>query len=187
MALSSDSPWVGNLQDRRRRQDRALGERIREGMRLDPRRRMFRERRGAAASAGLAAGFLGLLALGPAMAEEPLFLRIRPQGASPAEIGAGGASEAEAEAARRARAAREAVWERSNARARIVIASVCTGCMKPLPPAPKAAHEAAETPAAGPLAALEPREPNDVRDDSQTRAPRAEGAPDDKPDPRLSR
>lgn len=138
----------------------------------------------------MAAGFLGLLALGPAMAEEPLFLRIRPQGASPAEIGAGGASEVEA--ARRARAAREAVWERANARARIVIASVCTGCMKPLPPAPKAAQEAAvpgaaETPAAGTLAALEPRHPNDVRDDSQTRAPRAEGAPDDTPDPRLSR
>ncbi|GJD59074.1 hypothetical protein [Methylobacterium dankookense] len=139
------------------------------------------------------AGFLVLLALGPAMAEEPLFLRIRPQGASPAEIGAGGAAEglSEAEAARRARAAREAVWERANARARIVIASVCTGCMKPLPPAPKAnedkasgkASGAAETPAApaGTLAALPPRQ--DARqDDTSAPAPRAEGAPDDQTD-----
>nr|WP_142583985.1 hypothetical protein [uncultured Methylobacterium sp.] len=128
------------------------------------------------------AGFLALLALGPAMAEEPLFLRIRPQGASPAEIGAGGAAEglSEAEAARRARAAREAVWERANARARIVIASVCTGCMKPLPPAPKATEaKAIETPAApaGPFAAQAPRQ-----DDTTDPAPRAEGAPHDEPE-----
>jgi hypothetical protein len=54
-------------------------------------------------------------------AHEPLFLRIRPQADSvAAEI-------------RAARAAREAVWERSSARARLAIASVCTGCI----PAPE--------------------------------------------------
>ncbi|GEP10737.1 hypothetical protein [Methylobacterium gnaphalii] len=57
----------------------------------------------------------------PAFAEEPLFLRIRP-------------NDDEAVAAR-ARALREAVWARSDRRARIAIASVCTGCMKPLAPA----------------------------------------------------
>ncbi len=93
-------------------------------------------RRGAA-RAGSAALALALASLVPAAAEEPLFLRIRPQGAALPEIGAGGAQgPSEAEVARAARAAREAVWERANARARIVIASVCTGCMKPLPPAP---------------------------------------------------
>ena len=57
---------------------------------------------------------LGLLALAPApaLAEEPLFIRIRPL------------SEAEA-----ARAAREMLWARRQAHARAVIESVCTGCL----------------------------------------------------------
>lgn len=50
-----------------------------------------------------------------AFAQEPLFLRIRP-------IPEPGSAEA-------ARAAREAVWARSEARARTAIASVCTGCL----------------------------------------------------------
>ena len=79
---------------------------------------------------------------------EPLFLHIRPNDAPPADtVGpAGRTSDGEAAAAR---AAREAVWERSDRRARIAIASVCTGCLKPLPtseaakPAPPAALEPA--------------------------------------------
>ncbi|GJE59047.1 hypothetical protein [Methylobacterium trifolii] len=73
------------------------------------------------------AGTAVALAAGSAAAQEPLFLRIRPQGAP--EIG-GGSDEA---VARAARAAREAVWERSAVRARRAIASVCTGCLKDWP------------------------------------------------------
>jgi len=129
--------------------------------------------------AGLAAVLL-VPAAAPAMAEEtaPLYLRIRPPDARPAETGTGGSGRddgagasggvsagalADAEANRRARAAREAVWERSNARARVIIASVCTGCMKPMPPAPVSAvpepataPRPAEPGAAGALAALTP-------------------------------
>ncbi|KQT17163.1 hypothetical protein ASG40_17390 [Methylobacterium sp. Leaf399] len=68
-----------------------------------------------------------------ASAEEPLVLRIRPHSEAPEGIGSG-RGEAD-EAARRAFQAREAIWERSNARARIVIASICRGCLKDLPPA----------------------------------------------------
>ena len=60
----------------------------------------------------------------PASAQEPLFLRIRPQDSTPRDVGAGPSVAA-------ARAAREAVWERSAARARIAIASICTGCLRP--------------------------------------------------------
>ncbi|GEP04748.1 hypothetical protein [Methylobacterium oxalidis] len=82
----------------------------------------------------------------PDAAAPPLFLRIRPQGA-PLDIGAAGGSAplTEAEIARRALAAREAVWERATARARIAIASVCTGCLKPEPAAPAPAPETAGT------------------------------------------
>lgn len=62
------------------------------------------------------------LALPSARADEPLLLRIRPND--------------DAAVAARARALREAVWARSDRRARIAIASVCTGCLKPLPPPP---------------------------------------------------
>lgn len=73
----------------------------------------------------LGAVLAALLCSGPpASAQEPLFLRIRPQSAAPRDVGAG---RSDAEVA----AAREAVWERSAARARIAIASVCTGCLKP--------------------------------------------------------
>lgn len=69
----------------------------------------------------------------PAAAQEPLFLRIRPSDAPPPAIGSGGA-DAEIAAAR---AAREAVWERSTIRANIAIASVCTGCLgRPSAPTP---------------------------------------------------
>ncbi|WP_233382100.1 hypothetical protein [Methylobacterium sp. C25] len=63
-----------------------------------------------------------VLAASPASAEEPLFLRIRPND--------------DAAVAARARALRASVWARSDRRARIAIASVCTGCMKPLAPVP---------------------------------------------------
>lgn len=72
----------------------------------------------------------------PASAEEPLFLRIRP-------------SDDDAAVAARARALREAVWARSDRRARIAIASVCTGCLKPLPSAPPGDRDGAT---AGPIA-----------------------------------
>ncbi|WP_170249030.1 hypothetical protein [Methylobacterium haplocladii] len=59
------------------------------------------------------------LIAGPARADdEPLFLRIRPND--------------DVAVAARARALREEVWARSDRRARIAIASVCTGCLKPL-------------------------------------------------------
>jgi hypothetical protein len=133
---------------------------------------------------GLAAGLLPP----PAMAEEgaPLYLRIRPPDARTPETGAGGAGAsdrddgaalAEAEAVRRARAAREAVWERSNARARVLIASVCTGCMKPMPPAPvlsepepATAPRPAEAGPAGALAALTP-DPAPHRSQAQEESP----------------
>ncbi|WP_204165192.1 hypothetical protein [Methylobacterium radiodurans] len=136
--------------------------------------------------ATLAGVFVGLaaapLAAAPAAAQEaaPLYLRIRPPEARAPEAGTGGSGRqgaydeaapagalagtlADAEAIRRARAAREAVWERSNARARVLIASVCTGCMKPMPPAPVSADpetatapRPAEPAPAGTLAALTP-------------------------------
>jgi hypothetical protein len=71
------------------------------------------------------AGLAGSSLFAPlAHAQEPLFLRIRPNN--------------DDGAAARARALREEVWARSDRRARIAIASVCTGCMKPLPPPPTA-------------------------------------------------
>ncbi len=137
-------------------------------MRIRPRRAPL-----AGLLSGLAAGLLA--GASAAMAEEaaPLYLRIRPPEARPVETGTGGSGRedgaasasvlAEADAIRRARAAREAVWERSNARARVLIASVCTGCMKPMPPAPVSvdpepatAPRRAEPGPAGALAALEP-------------------------------
>lgn len=144
---------------------------------------------------GLAAVLLaGASAVAPAMAEEgaPLYLRIRPPEARTTETGTGGSIRdddtaapagasphalADAEAIRRARAAREAVWERSNARARVVIASVCTGCMKPMPPAPVSADpEPATAPRpvepgpAGALAALTP-DPAPHRSQAQEDSP----------------
>lgn len=75
--------------------------------------------------------FAAILTLAPpaaAQAQEPLFLRIRP--ASPEA----------------AFAAREAVWTRSHERARIAIASVCTGCLLPVPAErPSDASPSAET------------------------------------------
>lgn len=58
-----------------------------------------------------------------ATAQEVLFLHIRPRAESSA-IG-------EAGSARAALAAREAAWERSNARARAIIETICTGCLPP--------------------------------------------------------
>ena len=96
-----------------------------------------------AATAGLASARPARAQDGPASpnlrdsrAEQPLFLRIRPQAS--ASLGSGGSAAysgalTDAEIARQARAAREAVWERAAARARIAIASVCTGCLKPEP------------------------------------------------------
>lgn len=77
---------------------------------------------------------IGSLAGSPVLAQEPLLLRIRPSDGTPAEIGAGGTSSSANDVAR-ARAAREAVWERADRRARIAIASVCTGCLQAEHPA----------------------------------------------------
>jgi hypothetical protein len=95
-------------------------------------------------------------------AREPLFLRIRPAGDTPAGLGSGGSSDEEIIRAARARS--EAVWQRAEARSRIAIASVCTGCIptprpaEPIPaqppPSPSAPHaDGAATLAAGPPAA----------------------------------
>lgn len=71
----------------------------------------------------------------------PLLLRIRPRDEAPEDGPGADAAEAarEAEAARqaavaRAAAAREAFEARITARANRAIASVCTGCLGPLPP-----------------------------------------------------
>lgn len=59
-----------------------------------------------------------MLSAGPAFAEEPLFIRIRPN----PQAGSG-------------EAARAALWARREAHARTVIESICTGCLgawKPL-------------------------------------------------------
>lgn len=97
-----------------------------------------------------------------ASAQEPLFLRIRPAGDTPAGLGSAGSSDEEIIRAARARS--EAVWQRAEQRSRIAIASVCTGCIPasrpaelvpaqppPSPSAPPA--DGVATPAAGPPAA----------------------------------
>ena len=86
--------------------------------------------------AGSLIGFapaIGGLAPAPAGAQEPLFLRIRPAGEAPADLGSAGPSDEEI--ARAARARSEAVWQRAEERSRIAIASVCTGCLKAPRPA----------------------------------------------------
>lgn len=76
---------------------------------------------------GLAAGLT--IAIPPAEAQEPLLLRIRPSGDQPADLGSAGLSDDRI--ARDARARSQAVWDRADRRARIAIASVCTGCIEP--------------------------------------------------------
>ena len=83
-----------------------------------------------------------------ARAEEPLYLRIRSHpaarldGAAGAGLAAGPTAEGPP---------RETVWERSDRRARIAIASVCTGCL-PAPSSPRVSKPAsvAEAPASDP-------------------------------------
>jgi hypothetical protein len=75
---------------------------------------------------------IGLATAGPALAQEPLFIRIRPGGE--ASLGSGGAGAFDESAAQAARARSEAVWQRAEARSRIAIASVCTGCLAAVPP-----------------------------------------------------
>lgn len=121
------------------------------------------------------------LPIEPVRAQEPLFLRIRPPDAAPP---AGVGSEPvvpDDEIARRARAAREAVWERSTRRAQIAIASVCTGCLKPAPSGPVSIESkpAGERRAAEPAAAS-PDEPSESRlfaDSSARDLPRQTGDP----------
>ncbi|MCJ2013035.1 hypothetical protein [Methylobacterium sp. J-076] len=78
---------------------------------------------------GIVATVLALTALPvpgrAAEAQEVLFLRIRPQ-PDAAGLGGGGAP----------LAARMAAFERSNARARTIIETVCTGCLAPWAPEP---------------------------------------------------
>ena len=83
----------------------------------------------------------GLLAT-PCAAQEALFLRIRPHEAPPP---GGIETDPSADEVAAARAAREAVWERSDRRARLAIASVCTDC---LPPAAPKAHSSGRDQAA---------------------------------------
>ena len=90
--------------------------------------------------AGLPAG-----AATPAHAQEPLLLRIRPNATLLPEGGGSGERLSDAEVAARARVAREAVWQRAERRARIAIASVCTGCLGPAP-LPEPSRAAAPNP-----------------------------------------
>jgi hypothetical protein len=101
---------------------------------------------------------------GPAGAQDALFLRIRPQ-ADPAAIGAAGS-------ARAALAAREAVWERSNARARAIIETVCTGCLAPWsgpPPKVIAAAAVSEIPDVRGLESDRPLGASDATPEPSTR------------------
>ncbi|NEU13738.1 hypothetical protein G3T14_16590 [Methylobacterium sp. BTF04] len=77
--------------------------------------------------AGVTAGFG--VAIPASKAQEPLFLRIRPAGEAPASLGDAGVSDERV--ARDARARAQAVWDRADRRARIAIASICTGCLAP--------------------------------------------------------
>lgn len=77
--------------------------------------------------AGLPTGFAVAIPL--ARAQEPLFLRIRPAGETATD--SGGAARSDDEVARQARARAQAVWDRADRRARVAIASVCTGCLMP--------------------------------------------------------
>lgn len=101
---------------------------------------------------------IGVATAGMAQAQEPLFLRIRPAGES--LTGLGGAATSDDAIARAARARSEAVWQRAEARSRIAIASVCTGCLAPLgpatPPVPVRPEADAPTPIAAGLAAATP-------------------------------
>lgn len=112
-------------------------------------------------AAKLAAGLTAALALAdmPASAQEPLFLRIRPSDAAPRAIGSGGS---DAEIARAARAAREAVWERSTVRANLAIASVCTGCLgrTPAPTPLRPERPRPTTPPESAQAVLPPADPS---------------------------
>jgi hypothetical protein len=82
---------------------------------------------------------LGIIALAPfpAFAQEPLFIRIRPQ----TDVDA-------------ARLAREMLWARRQAHARAVIESVCTGCLSAWKPEPAPAPMPAPTPAGDRIANL---------------------------------
>lgn len=106
--------------------------------------------------AGLAAGCVAS-ASPSASAQEPLFLRIRPSDAPLPEMDGSGRSEAAS-----ARAVREAVWERSAVRARLAIASVCTGCLGPAPPHPpvRPSSPMPANPPDGAQVALVPPEPS---------------------------
>ena len=62
-------------------------------------------------------------------AEEPLYLRIRANPAARLDGAGQGTGTAPTAGSAVADTARESVWERSDRRARIAIASVCTGCL----------------------------------------------------------
>ncbi len=62
-------------------------------------------------------------------AEEPLYLRIRPNPVPDASVGSGVGRAGAVGQGREA--GRETVWERADRRARLAIASVCTGCLDP--------------------------------------------------------
>ncbi|KQP54343.1 hypothetical protein ASF41_11670 [Methylobacterium sp. Leaf111] len=103
---------------------------------------------------------IGVLTGSLALAEEPLFIRIRPGGE--ASVGSGGSGAFDDAAAQAARARSEAVWQRAEARSRIAIASVCTGCLAAVPPpsVPVAAPPArADAGGLTPLAADSPAVP----------------------------
>ena len=92
-----------------------------------------------------------LLLAPAASAQEPLFLRIR---AIP-----------EADPAMAARTAREAVWMRSEVRARAAIAAVCTGCLDPRE-GPQAIRRAPPAERLAPLSAPRGPEPAPVSEAS---------------------
>ncbi len=73
----------------------------------------------------------GLCCAGPAVrAEEPLYLRIRANPEARLDAGAG-AMTGTMNGPPAAGPPRESAWERSDRRARIAIASVCSGCLAP--------------------------------------------------------
>jgi len=93
-----------------------------------------------------------------ARAEEPLYLRIR---ANPdARLAGTSTSGTAASGPAAAATARESVWERSDRRARIAIASVCTGCLParsdPIAVRPSPVAEAATADMPSPLSSPSP-------------------------------
>ncbi len=112
---------------------RAAGIRECQGEAAHPMRRTRDDRAGRMRPRAIALFAAATLSAMPAAvrAEGPLYLRIRP---NPVPAAAAGSGAGQGRDVGR-ESSRESVWERADRRARIAIASVCTGCLDPRLPA----------------------------------------------------